>query len=162
MATSTLIQYLETERYASIPGDPSEAVGTDSLNRRQTETFLAASAVAAGDVVALDADQTADGDKAIKVHPADTGDTARVAVVGVALAAAAADEKVEVCVRGVCEATVLANAAEGNLLYITSTAGALDDVEGTAPAASSSPVAVCLETRGGSTGLTTVFVKKSF
>ena len=163
MATSTLIQYLETERYGSLPGAGAEAVGPDSMNRRQVETFIAAGPIVAGATVVLDITKAADGDKAIYVLPSNTGSDDTTCFVGVALAAApAAGDKVEVCVRGVCEATVLTAAAKGKLLYITSTAGALDDAAGSAPATDSSPVAVALETRGAGTGPITVFVRGTF
>lgn len=156
MATSTLIQYLETERYGSLPGSGAEATGTETLNRRQTETFIAASAVVAGDVVSLDASQAADGDKAIKVRKGDTGSTDAVCAVGVALASAGAGEKVEVCVRGVCEANTAAH-AKGDVLTLTATAGRL----GTIAAATAPQVAVSLDGAAGP-GLSTVFVRGAF
>jgi len=162
MATSTLIQYLETERYGSLPGAGVEAVGPESMNRRQIETFIASGAITAGQTVALNILKTADGDKAIFVVPSATGTDDTTCFVGVAITAAGAGDKVDVCVRGVCEATVLTGAAKGKLLYITSTAGALDDAAGSAPASDSVPVAVALETRGGGTGPITVFVRGTF
>jgi|13_taG_2_1085334.scaffolds.fasta_scaffold01513_3 hypothetical protein len=154
MATSTLIQYLETERYGSLPGAGTEAVGEDSMNRRQVETFIAAAAILAGQTVSLDASQTADGDKAIKVKPSDTGNTDLVCPVGVALAAAAIGEKVEVCVRGVCKAGAAAH-AKGDVLTVTGTAGVLD----TTAAATSPAVAISLD---GATPVATVFVRGAF
>jgi len=163
MATSTLIQYLETERYGSLPGAGVEAVGPESMNRRQIETFIASGAITAGQTVVLNILETADGDKAIHVVPSNTGSDDTTCFVGVAITdASAAGDKVDVCVRGVCEATVKTAAAKGKLLYITSTAGVLDDVPGTAPATDSSPVAVALELRGAGTGLITVFVRGTF
>ncbi len=154
MATSTLIQYLETERYGSLPGAGTEAVGEDSMNRRQVETFIAAAAITLGQTVSLDAAQTADGDKAIKVKPSDSGDTNLVCPVGVALAAAGIGDKVEVCVRGVCKATAAAH-TKGDVLTVTAAAGTLD----TTAAATSPAVAISLD---GANPTATVFVRGAF
>jgi hypothetical protein len=80
MATSTLIQYLETEQKDGFGA--SVAVGPATLNRRQVETFLAAATIAAGDLVSLDASQTADGDKAIKIVKSDSAAAAASCPVG--------------------------------------------------------------------------------
>jgi hypothetical protein len=154
MATSTLIQYLETEQKDGFGA--SVAVGPATMDRRQTETFLAADAITAGDVVSLDAGQAADGDKAIKVKRADSGDTNLVCPVGVALASAASGEKVEVCVRGVCEANVAAH-TKGDVLTVTATAGRLDTIA----AATSPAVGVSLD-GAGAPGLATIFVRGAF
>jgi len=154
MATSTLIQYLETEQRDGL-GNPV-AVDTPTMNRRQVETFIAAAAIAAGEVVSLDAAQTADGDKAIFVQPSDASNTDLVCPVGVALAAAASGEKVEVCVRGVCEAQCDAH-TRGDVLTVTTTAGQLDTIA----AATSPQVAVALDGAGGP-GLATVYVRGAF
>lgn len=156
MATQTLVQYLETEQYSSLPGGASSAVGTSVMDRRQVETFIAAAAVAAGDVVSLDAAQAADGDKAIKVKPADSADTALSCPVGVALAAAASGAKVDVCVRGVCEAKLLA-CAQGDVLTHTATAGSMDTIA----AATDPQIAIALEA-AGAPGTFTVYVRGSF
>lgn len=154
MATSTLVQYLETELRDGL-GNPV-AVGTSSMDRRQVETFIAAAPVGPGDVVSLDAAQTADGDKAIKVKPGDAGDTALSCPVGVALAAAGTGEKVEVCVRGVCEANLLA-CTQGDVLTHTGTAGSLDTIA----AATDPQVAIALET-AAAPGTFTVYVRGAF
>lgn len=154
MATSTLIQYLETERYGSLPGAAAEAVGTDSMNRRQVETFIAASAITLGQTVSLDAAQTADGVKAVKVKPSITSNTDLVCPVGVALATVAIGEKVDVCVRGVCKATAAAH-TKGDVLTVTGAAGVLD----TTAAATSPAVAISLD---GANPTATVFVRGAF
>jgi hypothetical protein len=158
MATSTLIQYLETAGQSAgqldTTGLPSAAVGTDSMNRRQVETFIAAAAIAAGQVVSLDAAQAEDGDKAIKVKPADSGDTDLVCPVGVALAAAAVGESVEVCVRGVCNATCAAH-TKGDVLTVTAAAGTMDTIA----AATSPQVAISLD---GANPTAKVFVRGQF
>jgi hypothetical protein len=159
MATSDLIQYLETEQFSALPGGAPEAVGVATLNRRKVETFVATGPIAIGQVVSLDASQTGDGDKGIKVSLGDTGSNDTVFAVGVALTAAAASgDKVDVCIRGICEAQVDANALKGNALYLTGTAGQLDDVAPAAPLSESVPVAQCMEDKGAGAGLTTVFV----
>lgn len=159
MATSTLIQYLETAGQSAgqldTTGLPSAAVGTDSMNRRQVETFIAAAAIAVGQVVSLDAAQAEDGDKAIKIKPADSGDTDLVCPVGVALTAATAvGDKVEVCVRGVCNATAAAH-AKGDVLTVTGTAGEMDTIA----AATSPQVAISLD---GANPTAKVFVRGQF
>ena len=154
MATSTLIQYLETEQKDGFGA--SVAVGTSTMDRRQTETFIAAAAVVAGDVVSLDAAQAADGDKAIKVKPANSGDLALSCPVGVALGAAAIGEKVTVCVRGVCEAKLLA-CTQGDVLTHTATAGSMDTIA----AATDPQVAIALET-AAAPGTFTVYVRGAF
>ena len=167
MATNTLIQYLETERFGSLPGDPAEAVPVSAMNRRQVETFVASEAIAAGDVVSLDLSKTADGDKGIFVSKADTGTATDRAAVGVALAAAAAEgDKVEVCVRGVCEANVDGATAAGDLLQISSTAGRLEPRtvavdEGGAAQFDLYPI-VAIASEADTANVATVFVYKQF
>jgi len=154
MATSTLVQYLETQLRDGFGN--LVAVGTSSMDRRQTETFIAAAAVAAGDVVSLDAGQAADGDKAIKVKPGDSVDTLLSCPVGVALTAAGIGGKVEVCVRGVCEAKLLA-CTVGDVLTLTGTAGSMDTIT----AATDPQVAIALET-AAAPGTFTVYVRGAF
>ena len=131
MSTSSLIQYLQAT-------DGSGAtLGLTPSNRRVRETFIASSAITVGQWVALDLTvANSDGDKSLKVVPADGNaaagagppaitSTASV-VVGVALNAASAGEKVEVVVRGMCEASVTEAGAGinvGDALQISNTAG---------------------------------------
>ena len=137
MATSTLIQYLNTT------GADGVDIGLGVSHRRQIETFISGEAIVAGDVVALDlvtAALTA-GQRATQIRQASTN-AARTAVVGVALSAAAgAGEKVQVCIAGVCSAKVLAM-AQGDVLTVTATAGSMDTIT----AATAPQVAVALET----------------
>jgi exoribonuclease II len=111
MATSTLLNYLET-------GSSNEV-----MNRRQVETFIAGEAIAAKDFVALDFSQSSDADKALYVMKAGTVDTATTMCVGVALGAAASGAKVDVVVKGVCEANVAGDTTAGEFLIITGTDG---------------------------------------
>jgi hypothetical protein len=69
MATSTLIQYLETTAVTGL--GVSVGVGAASMNRRQTETFIAKENLLVGDFVAFDLAATADGDVSIGVFKAD-------------------------------------------------------------------------------------------
>jgi len=137
MATSTLIQYLNTT------GADGVDIGLGVSHRRQIETFISGEAIVAGDVVALDlvtAALTA-GQRATQIRQASTN-AARTAVVGVALSAAAgAGELVQVCIAGVCSAKVLAM-AQGDVLTVTATAGSMDTIT----AATAPQVAVALET----------------
>lgn len=165
MATSTLVQYLETARQSSgqlnPTGLPSNAVGTSTMDRRQTETFLASGAIVAGELVSLDAAQTEDGDKAVFVIQADSGAAATNVPVGVALnAATATGDKVEVCVRGVCEARVTAGVLAGAVLAADGGADAGKLV--TIAAATEAQVAIALEAAVALPGTTTVYVRGAF
>lgn len=137
MATSTLIQYLNTT------GADGVDIGLGVSNRRQVETFISGEAIVAGDIVALDlvtAGLTA-GQIATQVIQASTA-VDRKAVAGVALSAATgAGEPVQVCIAGVCSANVLAM-AQGDVLTVTATAGSMDTIT----AATAPQVAVALET----------------
>jgi len=163
MATSTLIQYLETSSVTGL--GVQVGVSPDSMNRRQVETFLAKEALLAGDFVAFDLAATADGDVTIGVFKADGNSTPVRTPFGVALAAASSGDKVQVCISGVCDALVGDNAgagsAVGTLLAITNTAGVCD----VASAASTQPVAAVLAEEilaAAGTTLKRVVVRKSF
>lgn len=172
MATNTLIQYLETERFSAFPGGASEGVPLDASNRRQTEVYRAGAALNSGDVVALDFSTggLTDGQRGIQVVQSDHAVATSKMVVGIVLGPATPESDdgsggvlsgglAEVCVRGLCEANVLANVAAGNLLYITATAGSLDDAIAAAqPNASGAPVAIASEAGPGAPGQMTVFV----
>ena len=54
MATQSLVQYLETERFSAFPGGAAEGIDLAAMNRRQVEVYLSGEALNAGDVVALD------------------------------------------------------------------------------------------------------------
>tara|TARA_R100000655_G_scaffold49495_1_gene87022 strand:+ start:1874 stop:2326 length:453 start_codon:yes stop_codon:yes gene_type:complete len=120
MATSTLIQYLEGTDAAGV------SLGTTPSNRRQTETFIAAEAIAGRDAVSLALNKPADGDISLYVQKATSNVTSDTCFVGVALTGAAAGEKIQVCIAGVCEANTSAS-AQGKSLAISTTAGRLVD-----------------------------------
>jgi len=105
MATSTLVQLL------------AAGEGADTSNRRQIETFLASGAIAAGDWVELDNAKTG-ADRTLYVKEC-TGVATKgnAGAIGVALAAAAADEQVRVVVAGyVAEASVAGATVAGDAL----------------------------------------------
>jgi len=122
MATSTLIQYLETAQVTGL--GVSAPVGASTSDRSQTETFLAGGTIAAGDFVSLDTSQTG-ANKALYVVVVDTSGGAvalGVPTVGVALKAADAGDKVEVCIAGYCKsANVATGTAAGVALALDTT-----------------------------------------
>lgn len=142
MATNTILKSLETTPLAEVQ------------NYRQTETFITGTGgVTLGDFVAYDfsKDDVNMTKFVVKAHL--TTVTAQMCI-GVALATAAAGEKVEVCVRGVCEGNTLAVAAAGDPLVITATAGATD----TAVGASLHPVVAYAKASSASQSVHTVVV----
>jgi hypothetical protein len=121
MATSTLIQYLETTAVTGL--GVSVGVGAASMNRRQTETFIAKENLLVGDFVAFDLAATADGDVSIGVFKAD-GNSAPVRTpFGVVLGSAetsgklTAGSRINVCISGVCDALVGDNGGAGNAAW---------------------------------------------
>tara|TARA_R100000742_G_C4275014_1_gene95246 strand:+ start:1417 stop:1881 length:465 start_codon:yes stop_codon:yes gene_type:complete len=113
MATQNLIQRLDS-------------ANKETMNRAQYEYFLATSAITAGQTVSLDAAKT-DSDRALYVLPADVDAADTSFPVGIAFGAAAAGEKVKVCIGGYFEgADVSGTTAKGSLLQIGSTAGRLE------------------------------------
>jgi hypothetical protein len=169
MATSTLIQYLETTAVTGL--GVSVGVGAASMNRRQTETFIAKENLVVGDFVAFDLAATADGDVTIGIFKAD-GNSAPVRTpFGVVLGSAetsgklTAGSRINVCISGVCDALVGDNGGAGNalgvVLQITNTAGVAD----LAAATSAQPVvAVLAEVVAPAAGVTLkrVVVRKRF
>lgn len=108
MATSTLLQYLESSG-VSASGAVTQ-FGNSPANRRQVETFLTQTAIVAGQLVSMDAaliaTDTSGGLSAMTVITADFNSApVRKIVVGVALetvtGTATSPQPVKVCVRGV-------------------------------------------------------------
>ena len=99
MATSTLVQYLET------------GMSGATMAKRQTETFIAGGTIAAGAVVSLDDIHATDSDRAITV----ISSGAPVAI-GSALYDAAAGEKVEVVIKGYAEGVTAVAGSKGDPL----------------------------------------------
>ena len=98
--------------------------GASTMDRSTRQFFLAGAAIVAGDWVMLDASQTL-GDQALYVLQADVVAHGNQLVVGVALnAAAAAGDRVEVCIGGYCKvANVTTAIASAIAIVIDATAG---------------------------------------
>ena len=161
MASATYLQSLDSVY------ENGDSRGVTPSNRRQIETFIAKEIIAIGDWVAFDIAATADGDVTLGVYKADSNSVPVRPAVGVALhAATAAEDKIEVCISGVCNASVGDNGSSGNaigtLLQPTTTAGTVD----IASAASALPVCGILAELIPGTGvgitLKRVVVRKSF
>jgi len=141
MATTTILRSLEAE----------------SIHPRSQETFKASAAIALGDAVALDFDAATDAEIMLKVLPLDSADATANDFVGVALEAAAAGERVRVCIAGICEAKVNTSTAQGDTLIAGTTAGELAIFAGTE---TGRPVAIATE--ADTAGVATVRVFRSF
>jgi len=159
MATSTLINYLETSLVTGL--GTSVSVGNETMDRSQVETFIAKETLLVGDWVAFDYSATNSGDVTLGVYKADGNSSPVRTPFGVVLGSAetsgllTAGKKVKVCISGVCNALVGDNAGAGNaigtLLQITNTAGQVD----AASAASAQPVCgILAETVGAGAGAT--------
>lgn len=152
MATNTLLQYLQADDGSGV------ALGVTPSNRRQVERFIASSAISAGDIVALDISKTADGDKSLFVVKADTSAGATTLTIGVALEDAAANEDLNVVIRGfVKDANVATGGAIGDRIVGSSTAG-----RATQYAASSSQAILGYQLAAASGNKADVFVIKQF
>jgi hypothetical protein len=102
MATSTLVQFLETEANGANAGDS---------NRTQSETFLSGAAISQGDWVTLDTSKTGSDRCLYVIEAAGVVTVGNPGVIGVALeAATAADQKIKVCVGGFCKVAKVASA----------------------------------------------------
>lgn len=124
MSTQNIIQYLETSQYNALPSGGTTPVGVGAMNRRQVETFIAAEAIAANDLVSLDLSKTGDGDKGIYIVKADTGTATDKCAIGFALnGATAAGETVDVTVAGIHVSANVATVVAGDTLCVGSTAG---------------------------------------
>lgn len=159
MATSTLIQYMESAQVTGL--GVSVGVGTKTMDRSQIETFVAKETLLVGDFVAFDYAATAAGDVTLGVFKADGNSSPVRTPFGVVVGAAGtnglltAGNKVNVCISGVCTALVGDNAGAGNaigtILQITNTAGQAD----AATAANAQPVcAILAETVAAAAGAT--------
>lgn len=163
MATNTLIQYLQTERFSAFPGGASEGVPLEASSRRQVEVYLAGEALNAGDAVSLDfvTGGLTDGQRAIQVVQSSTAGT-RTAFVGIVEGPANVESDdgsggvvqggaARVVVRGLVEANVLAH-AQGDTIGASGTAGSLDTI-----GAAGLPCAVGVD-GAGAPGVATVYV----
>jgi len=144
MATNTILQSLN---------DSTEAAGVTSSNRRQSETFIASAAIAAGAVVSLDLSKSDNGDKALFVREAKSDDATAVCPIGVAVNDANTGETVEIIIRGVVEEAKVkgdaVNVVAGDALVSTTVLGKLHaipvDEGGSASFNLQAPVAIALE-----------------
>jgi hypothetical protein len=163
MATSTLVQYLETSAVSGL--GVTTALGPSTMDRSQTETFLSGAAITKGDWVAFDTTQSG-ANRVLYVKQAATVATAGNAlVVGVALnTTTAVGEKVQVCVSGYCPyANVDAAVVAGSPLCGPITTAGRADVN--VAAALSGLVGVALDADGVSplaANYAPVFVAKRF
>lgn len=159
MATSTLIQYLESSQVTGL--GVTVGVGTKTMDRSQIETFVAKETLLVGDWVAFDYAAVLGSDVTLGVFKADGNSSPVRTPMGVVVGAAGtnglltAGNKVNVCISGVCNALVGDNGGAGNaigtLLQITNTAGQVD----VASAASAQPVCgILAETVGAGAGAT--------
>ena len=108
MATQNLLQRLD--KAADTTGS-----SVDASDRRIEETFVAAEAIAAGDFVTLDLNQSDNSDKALFVKKLTSTAISSLGV-GVAIKAAADGEAVRVCIRGMIAANVATGIAQGDRL----------------------------------------------
>jgi hypothetical protein len=146
MATSTLIQYLNTTDAVT-----GADLGTGPSAKIQLETFRAGSvAIAAGKLVSLDLSQTSDGAKLLTVVPADLSGANTLGVIGVATTAAAAGALVTVMLRGITNVAADAGIVAGDALSVSATgAGATAGFVAKRAAADLYPcVGVALEATG--------------
>jgi hypothetical protein len=164
MATQTVIQYLEEERYSSLPGGASEPIGPETMNRRQIETFIANGAITAGDVVAHDATKTG-ADRALYVIQAANVATGNGLACGVAITSAAgAGDKVDVVIAGYVEGV---NCTAGTIGAANIPLSAGKTAAGEVDASAAGDLAGCFAVSAEAKGATTankvaVFVKKQF
>lgn len=133
MATSNLIQYLETS------DSSGSDLGVTPSNRRQIETFIAKSTIAVGDAVILDNTQTGDGLQGLVVKSAGFNAAGVAGIVGVALDAVTATStkalRVRVVISGEATVKVAAGTTAGSLVSCTAVASTGTAVVGGAGAA---------------------------
>jgi len=128
MATSTLVQYLDTSAVSA--SGATVQVGNGPSNRRQVETFLTETAITVGHLVAIDAAKlstdSSGGLTSATVITADFNSTpVRKVVVGVALESktgtATSPQPIRICVRGVVTGVaVTSTTAVGDTLILDS------------------------------------------
>ena len=158
MATQNVIQYLEEDRYSALPGGATEAVGPESMNRRQTETFIASGTIAAGDVVAFDTGKTG-ADRVLYVAQAGVVANGNGLCVGAAVRAATAGEKVEVVVSGYADVKTHGTVTAANMLTAGGTSAGT--VDGRVAADISPAFGITLEARTGA-GTVAAWIYKKY
>lgn len=98
MATSTLLQKLDKAVDPLVTGTTGSVPTT--MDRSQTEWFIAGAAIALGDWVAFDATQASVSDRTLVVLPCANVALGNALTVGVALAAVASGARVQVVISG--------------------------------------------------------------
>jgi len=130
MATSTLIQYLDTKDASGVD------LGVTPSARRQIEVFQCATAIAVGDAVVLDNAFTGTGAQGVVVKTAPFSTSGVAGIRGVSLDAVSAPtvagtlSKVRCVVAGEATAKVAAGTAAGALLSCTAVNGTGTTVAG--------------------------------
>ena len=158
MATQTIIQYLEDERYSALPGGASVPVGEATSNRRQTETFVANGAIAVGDVVAFDTSKTG-ADRVLFVIKAANITNGNGLAVGVATEAATAGDNVTCVISGYANVTTHGSVSAINMLTAGGTSAGT--VDGRVAADIAPAFGVTLESRTGA-GLVAAWIYKHY
>ena len=166
MATTSILQYLETTGFNALPAGGTLPVGLDALNRRQTESFIAGGTLAVGDWVAFDLSAASNEIAAITVVRADlnanaaaTVSTTAGIIVGVVIAADNSQgtlligDRVKVVTRGFVDAKIDNSGAAilvGGFLAGSNTPGLCDPY---AAADVVPPIGIlCVAAAGGSVG----------
>jgi len=166
MATTSILQYLETTGFNALPAGGTLPVGLDALNRRQTESFIAGGTLTVGDWVAFDLSAASNEIAAITVVRADlnAGAAATITstasiIVGVVVAAdnsqgtLNAGDRVKVVTRGFVDAKIDNSGAAikvGDFLAGSATPGLCDPY---AAADLVPPIGIlCVAAAGGSAG----------
>jgi len=161
MATSTLVQYLETTQ--NLAGGGTTPVGASTSNRSQVETFIAGGTVALGDWVSLST-VPAGASKAVTIIRAGAAANGNPLVIGVVLSSAetsgalTAGSLVNVVIAGYC-ASANTNGAPvaGQPLVVQTVAG---DADAAGAGITAPPCGAVLADLGG--GKAEVLVYKQF
>jgi hypothetical protein len=162
MATSTLVQYLETT--ANLAAGGTTTLGGDISDRCQTETFLTVTAITAGQWVAFDTTQTGAAKVVVVSAAPSTFALGNPLVVGVAVetvtGTVASPQPVKVVVGGYVASAAVDNAvvAAGTSLVVDNTA--VGRANAYAAADTANPCGVSLTAAAGN--LAAVWVYKQF
>lgn len=127
-----------------------------SAKRRVEQTFLASATITEGEFLCWDFSKTEDADSALYVKG---GSTTDIQIMGVALHDADENERVRVCLAGVCEALVADGVAAKDALVISAVRGTADTIS-----TETTPVLAYAKdaNSSGSAALRTVFVIRQF
>lgn len=150
MATTQIIQLLSPEASGGTAG---------SMNRTQTETFIANGSITKGHFVAFDTGKTGSDRVLYVIQSAGVATVGNSLTIGVALATAAAGEKIDVCVSGYCAYAYV----DGSTVAGTPLCGPIGTAgqAGLAAAATTSPV-IAVGLDADTANFAPVFVTKVF